>query len=244
MSMEVVFNALHGFRHDRVRFSRSRRYSHARPGGTYDLSEGSQRFGSGGYSASWAVDGEFSVLGTEDCGNDFIGDDRTAVSVPGPFAVVRQNKSDCVSMDGRDWSYVVVIAPDDEYQEMLEEVILEAGRLPSLEEVRDWLDRCLPPEVRAACKGREAALRKEEHEMEDRARREEDEAIWRRCLAKAGKYAGDEATALSVARQLVIRGGDPKQGARHGQSSSGGRDGQRTGVYGRVGCGAGARMPL
>lgn len=164
----------------------------------FELRVGRQGFGSGGYYASWTVWGDHKVLSQKPWDDRFTHGVTNSVRVTFPIAVVLQREGDAIG-EGRSQSYAVLCIPEDELAELEDKVIRDLDRM-SLDEIRELSQRPIPsPKVREAVEARLTHLWAKAQERANRLAWARQEKRRAQAMHRARQYAGDEATAASIA---------------------------------------------
>lgn len=166
------------------------------PGEKVHFSRGSKTFGSGGFSAGHRVDGPHEVGEVEAKNTDFIRVETTAYTLHA-FSVASWHYGDDVG--GGRWRYgVVVCLGEDELRELEDEII--ARRLPPWwsPELNDMC-KYATHRIRLAAEKKQLEGRTFQCEMELKERQREQRRMREEAERKARQYAGDEATAKSIA---------------------------------------------
>lgn len=162
----------------------------------FTLRAGSQTFGSGGYNASWKIEGTFRVVSTKESSDSFASVVETKVKVTSPLAAVRQWEGDAFG-EGRSWSWRAVYGPADEIAALIDLVCSEVAQATEEEINKVWIHRRpgLVDRVREAVDARRTFF------VARRVAREARRELLRQqaALRAALRYAGDEATAKAAA---------------------------------------------
>jgi hypothetical protein len=173
-----------------------------RPGESLHFAKGHQRFGSGGFSADYAVHGASRMVekGVKSVDNDFISFTTDVVELM-PMSVAYWHVGDAIG-EGR-WKCGIAVCLGEDEQSELEDHFI-ARILPSIAitELPDIV-RYATPRVSAESNARQRAWHKKQHEMETAETERRDRAVRELALRQARRYAGDEATALSIAHLFM-----------------------------------------